>query len=74
MRLAGKVAIITGGAHGMGESEALIFAREGATVVVADVDQAAGAQVAAIQEFELPSTGQLGEDQDGHSTRSFRVE
>jgi 3(or 17)beta-hydroxysteroid dehydrogenase len=46
MRLAGKVAIVTGGAHGMGESEALIFAREGATVVVADVDQAAGAQVA----------------------------
>ena len=39
MRLAGKVAIITGGAHGMGESEALIFAREGATVVVADVDE-----------------------------------
>ena len=34
-----------------------------------------GAQVAAVQEFELPSTGQLGDDhQDGHSTRSFRVE
>jgi acylphosphatase len=33
-----------------------------------------GAQVAAVQEFELPSTGQLGETQDGHSTRSFRVE
>ena len=47
MRLQGKVAIVTGGAHGMGESEALIFAREGATVVVADVDQAAGEQVAA---------------------------
>jgi NAD(P)-dependent dehydrogenase (short-subunit alcohol dehydrogenase family) len=47
MRLEGKVAIITGGAHGMGESEALIFAREGAAVVVADVDQAAGEQVAA---------------------------
>jgi NAD(P)-dependent dehydrogenase (short-subunit alcohol dehydrogenase family) len=47
MRLAGKVAIITGGAHGMGESEALIFAREGATVVVADVDDAAGQQVVA---------------------------
>jgi NAD(P)-dependent dehydrogenase (short-subunit alcohol dehydrogenase family) len=47
MRLEGKVAIVTGGAHGMGESEALIFAREGATVVVADVDQAAGEQVAA---------------------------
>ncbi|HZP38047.1 MAG TPA: glucose 1-dehydrogenase [Methylomirabilota bacterium] len=47
MRLEGKVAIITGGAHGMGESEALIFAREGAAVVVADVDQGAGEQVAA---------------------------
>jgi NAD(P)-dependent dehydrogenase (short-subunit alcohol dehydrogenase family) len=47
MRLSGKVAIITGGAHGMGESEAMIFAREGATVVVADVDEAAGRQVAA---------------------------
>ncbi len=47
MRLDGKVAIITGGAHGMGESEALIFAREGAAVVVADVDQSAGEQVAA---------------------------
>ena len=33
-----------------------------------------GARVAAVEEFELPSTGQLGEDQDGHSTRSFRVE
>jgi len=47
MRLSGKVAIITGGAHGMGESEALIFAREGASVVVADVDQPAGEKVAA---------------------------
>jgi NAD(P)-dependent dehydrogenase (short-subunit alcohol dehydrogenase family) len=47
MRLTGKVAIITGGAHGMGESEATIFAREGAIVVVADVDEAAGRQVAA---------------------------
>jgi 3(or 17)beta-hydroxysteroid dehydrogenase len=46
MRLGGKVAIITGGAHGMGESEALIFAREGAAVVVADVDEAAGREVA----------------------------
>jgi acylphosphatase len=33
-----------------------------------------GARVAAVQEFELPSTGQLGEDQEGLSTRSFRVE
>ena len=38
MRLKDKVAIVTGGAHGMGESEAVIFAREGARVIVADVD------------------------------------
>ena len=45
MRLAGKVALITGGAGGMGQSEALIFAREGARVVVADVLEVDGRQV-----------------------------
>ena len=46
MRLGGKVALITGGASGMGRSEALMFAREGASVVVADVLEAEGRQVA----------------------------
>ena len=46
MRLAGKVALITGGASGMGQSEATIFAREGARVVVADVLEFDGRQVA----------------------------
>jgi NAD(P)-dependent dehydrogenase (short-subunit alcohol dehydrogenase family) len=42
MRLKDKVAIVTGGAHGMGEAEARLFAAEGARVVVADIlrDQA----------------------------------
>jgi NAD(P)-dependent dehydrogenase (short-subunit alcohol dehydrogenase family) len=46
MRLEGKVAIVTGGAHGMGEAEARLFAREGAKVVVADVLEAEGETVA----------------------------
>ena len=37
MRLKDKVAIVTGGAHGMGEAEARLFANEGAAVVIADV-------------------------------------
>jgi len=46
MRLAGKVALVSGGASGMGLSEATIFAREGAKVIVADVLEAEGKQVA----------------------------
>ena len=37
MRLKEKVAIVTGGAHGMGEAEARLFATQGAKVVVADI-------------------------------------
>ena len=38
MLLAGKSGIITGAASGIGQATALIFAREGANVVCADVD------------------------------------
>jgi len=46
MRLAGKVAIISGAASGMGAATARMFAREGAKVVIADVLEDAGRQVA----------------------------
>jgi NAD(P)-dependent dehydrogenase (short-subunit alcohol dehydrogenase family) len=46
MRLKGKVAIVTGGASGMGRSEATIFAREGARVLVADILEKEGEEVA----------------------------
>jgi 3(or 17)beta-hydroxysteroid dehydrogenase len=46
-RVAGKVAIITGAASGIGRGCARTLAREGASVVIADRDAEAGAKVAA---------------------------
>ena len=43
MRLSDKVAVITGAGSGMGRTAALMFAAEGAKVVVAEYDEAAGA-------------------------------
>jgi NAD(P)-dependent dehydrogenase (short-subunit alcohol dehydrogenase family) len=51
MRLENKVALITGAGSGIGRESALLFSREGARVVVVDVNDAAGEAVAAeIQE------------------------
>ncbi len=46
MLLKDKVAIVTGGARGIGRETALVFARAGAKVVVADFDQEAGEKTA----------------------------
>jgi len=47
MRLENKVALISGGARGMGAAEARMFAREGAKVVIGDLLEAEGRQVEA---------------------------
>lgn len=42
MKLAGKVAIVTGGGIGIGRSTALLLAKQGAKVIVTDIDQESG--------------------------------
>ena len=50
-RLQDRVAIITGGGRGIGRTTALLFAQEGARIVVADVDEVGGQEtVAAIED------------------------
>lgn len=48
MRLDGKVAFITGAAAGQGRAACLIFAREGAKIVAADVNRESGEQTVAL--------------------------
>src|SRR5438067_3938026 len=45
-RLDGKVALVTGAGSGIGEQIARLFARQGAGVVIGDVDEAGGTHVA----------------------------
>jgi NAD(P)-dependent dehydrogenase (short-subunit alcohol dehydrogenase family) len=52
MRLDGKVALITGAGSGMGRVAAHLFAREGARVVAADLDERAGQETEALARDE----------------------
>jgi len=45
-QLEGKVALVTGGAQGLGEATARLFAKEGATVILADLNEARCEEIA----------------------------
>ena len=53
-RLDGKVAIVTGAGSGIGEATARLMAREGAMVVVADLNREQAERVAADLDAALP--------------------
>ena len=48
MRLANKVALITGAGSGIGRESALLFAKEGAAIAVVDLNEAAGQETVAL--------------------------
>lgn len=51
-QFSGKVALVTGGASGIGRAAALAFAHHGAKVVVADMDEASGEETVALARAE----------------------
>ena len=56
-RFDGKTAVVTGAASGIGEASAIRLAKEGATVVVADVDKQKGTETV----DQIEATGSVGE-------------
>ena len=56
MEFEGKVALVTGGAGGIGRAASLAFARRGARVVVVDREAAAGEETAALARGATPAS------------------
>ena len=74
-RVAGKVAIVTGAASGMGKADALLLAAEGAKVVLADLNEADGKAVAdAIGENAVFMTLNVTDEENWKSVIAATVE
>ena len=67
MRLSGKVALVTGGGSGFGAGICRAFAREGARVIVADINHEAAKEVAS----EIDGTALRVDVSDGASVRQM---
>jgi NAD(P)-dependent dehydrogenase (short-subunit alcohol dehydrogenase family) len=65
--LEGKVAIVTGAAMGIGRASAVVFAREGAAVVVADIDREGGHETVAMVEAAGGQASFIGTDVSSRS-------
>ena len=75
MRLEGKVAVITGSGGGQGRAAALLFAREGARVVVTDINQEGTEAVAAeIRQAGGTAVGLPSDVSDEESVRDLMAE
>jgi NAD(P)-dependent dehydrogenase (short-subunit alcohol dehydrogenase family) len=74
MRLKDKIAIVTGAAHGIGRAIAEQFAHQGAAVLIADIDEPAGEETAAIirargQAASFVRTDVADEEQVAHAVK-----
>lgn len=73
-RLAGKVAIVTGGAAGFGASIALHFVAAGAKVVVVDLTEQAGQELAASSEAIVFLRGDVTQTATWQEAKALAIE
>ncbi len=66
--LENKVALITGAASGIGRSAALVFARQGAKVLVADISVDGGKETVQMIQDQVFSPNQKGGDENKHTS------